>query len=353
MTFLRNCWYMAMWSQDLEPGRIIARRILDEPLALYREADGAVRALVDACPHRFAPLSLGKLLPSGHLQCGYHGLEFDGSGACVRNPHASGRIPTNAFVKSYPVLDKHSALWIWMGDQPADPALIPDFSLLETSSASIVSKREWMRMQANYMLINENLLDLSHASILHGGILGNDEMIPAAIEARQEGRSLFVTRWMPNVPAPALYDQLFNRDGGIVDIWADQRFDVPGCFLNDTGATNPGAPRAQGTGVFGTHFLTPETGSTTHYHFAAVRQNPRTWGEPIDSELRQIVTELRRRAFEEEDKAMIDAQQRNFDDPAIDTDHPVALEVDAGPARCRRLMGELIRQEAAGAQAPT
>ena len=346
MTFLRNCWYMAMWAQDLAPGALVPRRLLDEPLVFYRDADGSVRALIDACPHRYAPLSLGKILPNGHLQCGYHGLEFDGTGACVRNPHASGRIPANASVKAYEVVEKHTALWIWMGDKPADPELIPDFSLLDTSDPAIVSKRDWMRMDANYMLINENLLDLSHATVLHGGILGNDEMIPAKIDVRQDGRRVHVSRWMPGVPAPALYDQLFNRDGGTVDIWADMRFDIPGCFLNDTGATNPGAERQAGTGVFGTHFLTPETESTTLYHFAAVRQNPRSWGEPVDSELRVILTELRRRAFEDEDKRMIDAQQRNFDDPAIDKSKRVVLEVDAGPMRCRRMMEELIAAEA-------
>jgi phenylpropionate dioxygenase-like ring-hydroxylating dioxygenase large terminal subunit len=348
MPFLRNCWYVAFWGQDLSVGELVPRRILDEPLVFYRQEDGIVRALVDACPHRFAPLSLGRLLPNGHLQCGYHGLEFDGAGACIRNPHASGRIPPNARVTSYPVVEKHSLVWIWMGDRPADANLIPDFSLFEKSDPAHVSKRDWMRMNANYMLINENLLDLSHASVLHDGILGNEDMIPAKIDVLQDGRRISVVRFMPDVPVPALYDQLFRRDGRKVDIWAEQRWDCPGCFINDTGATEPGGERAAGTGVYGTHFLTPETESTTHYHFAAVRQNPRSWGEPIDSELRQIVSDLRRRAFEDEDKTIIDAQQRNFDDPAIDTSHPVVLEVDVGPVRCRRLMAELIRAEANG-----
>ena len=350
MAFLRNCWYMAFWSQDIPEQKLVTRRILDEPLVFFRNASCAVSALVDACPHRYAPLSMGRLSADGmQVQCGYHGLVFDGSGTCVRNPHASGRIPPHSTVRAYEVVERHSIAWIWMGDQPADAGLIPDFSLLDEADPADVSHRDWMRMDANYMLINENLLDLSHASVLHAGILGNDEMIPAKIEVRQENRRLWVTRFMPGVPAPSLYDQLFERDGGIVDIWAEQRWDCPGCFINDTGATKPGAPRARGTGVFGTHFLTPETESTTHYHFCAIRQNPRRWGEPVDSEIRSIISNLRRQAFEFEDKAIIDAQQRNLDDPAIDKTHPVVLEVDVGPARCRRMMAEMIEAERATA----
>ena len=348
MTFLRNCWYMAFWSEALEINKLVPRRILNEPLVFFRDVRGHVNALVDACPHRFVPLHLGHVTSSGHIRCGYHGLEFDGSGACVRNPHASGKIPEGASVKSYAVAEKHGIVWIWMGENTPDPSLIPDFSLFDQADPSIVSKREWMLMGANYMLINENLLDLSHASVLHHGILGNDEMIPAEIKVQQSGRQIRVTRWMPGVPAPALYDQLFRRNGGVVDIWADQRFDCPGCFLNDTGATDPGQPRSAGTGVFGTHFLTPETETTTHYHFAAVRQNPISWGEPVDTELKGILSDLRRQAFEYEDKVMIDAQQKNFSDPYLDTSRPVSLEVDLGPAKCRQLMNRLIREESSG-----
>ncbi len=346
MIFLRNTWYMAFWSEALVSNQLVSRRILNEPLVFFRDHHGHVTALVDACPHRFVPLHLGSLTTEGNIRCGYHGLEFNSAGECVRNPHASGKIPPGASVKSYPLLEKHSIIWIWMGEQPPNPELIPDFSIFDTADPAIVSKREWMLMNANYMLINENLLDLSHASVLHHGILGNEEMIPAEIKVQQTGRQIRVSRWMPRVPAPALYDQLYKRDGGIVDIWADQRFDCPGCFLNDTGATDPNMPRTSGTGVYGTHFLTPETEVTTHYHFAAVRQNPISWGEPIDSELKIVLSDLRRQAFENEDKVMIDAQQRTFSDPHIDTSRPVSLEVDIGPAKCRQLMSKLIREEA-------
>jgi phenylpropionate dioxygenase-like ring-hydroxylating dioxygenase large terminal subunit len=73
--WIRNAWYVAAWTHEIEPGRIHARTIIDQPLVLYRTADGGVVALEDRCPHRFAPLSLGRL-EGDALRCMYHGLKF-------------------------------------------------------------------------------------------------------------------------------------------------------------------------------------------------------------------------------------------------------------------------------------
>jgi hypothetical protein len=92
------------------------------------------------------------------------------------------------------------------------------------------------------------------------------------------------------------------------------------------------------------HFLTPETETSAWYHFAAVRQNPRSWGEPLDTEIQQKIADLRRYAFEQQDQAMIRAQQQILSRNGGKF-NPVMLEIDAGPTRYRRIMDELIRQE--------
>jgi hypothetical protein len=142
-----------------------------------------------------------------------------------------------------------------------------------------------------------------------------------------------------------MFDLMYNRDGGRVDFWADMSWSTPASLLNDTGVTAPGDDRSAGVGVYGVHILTPETATTTHYHFTAVRWNPRSWGEPIDSEVRQKLTTLRRFAFEEQDGAIISAQQRAILDPAVDTSRPVLLEIDAGPLRFRRILDGMIQEE--------
>ena len=75
MSFLRNTWYVAAWSGEV--GRTcLARKILGEPVMLYRTAAGKPVALLDRCPHRLLPLSLGTL-QGDTIECGYHGLTFD------------------------------------------------------------------------------------------------------------------------------------------------------------------------------------------------------------------------------------------------------------------------------------
>lgn len=347
MPFLRNAWYVAAWGEHLPAGTLLPRRILGEPVVLFRKEDGGMAALADVCPHRFAPLHQGKLLPGDRLQCAYHGLQFGPSGACVHNPHGSGRIPASARTRSYPVVEKHTLAWIWMGDEEPDPAGIPDFSVLDTASPAVTSKRDWLRMDANYLLITENLLDLSHVSFLHEGILGNEDTIPAKITVQERDGTLRVTRWMPGVRVPGLFDLMFRRDGGRVDHWSSMRWSSPGCMLNDSGVTGTGEAREQGSGIFGTHFLTPETETTTLYHFAAVRQNPRSWGAEVDAEIRAQMSDLRRHAFEDQDKVIIDAQQRNMLDPHADTARPVLLDIDAGPARFRRILDRMIARDQA------
>lgn len=345
MRFLRNSWYMAGWSQDFDPGSLCARQILNEPIMVGRTQAGELFALADICPHRYAPLSQGRLIGGESVECPYHGLRFDKSGRCVYNPHGAGRIPAAARVDSYPIAERHSIAWIWMGDLSPDEALIPDFSVFDEAEPASVSRRDHLVMDANYKLITENLLDLSHVSVLHEGILGNSETFKAEIVVKQQGDTLFVRREMLNVPVPGLFDMMFMRDGGRVDLWADMRWSAPGCMLNYTGVTAPGASRSDGTAIYGTHFLTPETDRSTRYHFAAVRINGRTWGEPIDSEIRSKIAELRRFAFEEQDKRIIDAQQRTIETYGSSLRKPVYIETDAGPLRFHRILENLIARE--------
>src|SRR5262245_13234987 len=89
---LRNAWYGAAWGDDLAEGQLIGRTILQEPVVLYRKSDGHVAALEDRCPHRFAPLHMGKVVGGDRVQCPYHGLEFNSAGAYVLNPHGSKNI---------------------------------------------------------------------------------------------------------------------------------------------------------------------------------------------------------------------------------------------------------------------
>jgi vanillate O-demethylase monooxygenase subunit len=344
MPFLRNAWYAVSWSENLSSDAPIERKILGEPLVFFRNKDG-VAAISNVCPHRYAPLSLGKVIDE-KIECPYHGLQFDKTGRCVFNPHGSGKIPEAAKVKAYTAVEKHTVVWIWMGDEPADLDAIPDFSVLDQAPPELRTKHDYILMNGSYEMIAENLLDLSHTAFLHPGALGNQEMT-RKVESRlvQDGSSITVYRHMPDVPVPTLLDHTFRRDNGRVDHWANMRWSAPSTLLNDTGVCDPGQPTETGTGIFGAHLLTPETETSTHYLFSSVMQNPRSWGEPLDTEIRAQLSEMRRFAFEEQDKVIIDRQQEFITDLGDALPKPVFLESDAGPVRFRRILDGLIAEE--------
>jgi phenylpropionate dioxygenase-like ring-hydroxylating dioxygenase large terminal subunit len=343
--FLRNTWYPALWGDALKPGQTFARRILDEPLVFFRAFDGSVAALVDACPHRFAPLHMGRVLPEGSLQCAYHGLEFDRNGTCVRNPQGNGRIPHGARVKSYAVVERHHMLWIWTGSATPDAALIPDFSALDQGDPALATRLDHIVVDANYLLIVDNLLDLTHLNYLHQGYLSADDAESTEIQSERTGSAIHVHTITRRAEISALLKLLWKPEGGRADIYQDTRWNAPASVLITGGATEPGAMLEAGTGTYGIHLLTPETATTTHYSFAAVRWNPRTWGSQADERIRAQLAELRHKVFEEQDGALLRGQQANLADRSLKTDRPVYLPSDAGPMLMRRTLEQMVLAE--------
>ena len=344
MTYLKNCWYAAMWSEALKVQELTAITLLGEDLVFYRTPDGAPVAMDDMCPHRLAPLRLGKLLPDGGIQCGYHGLEFAPSGECVKNPHGGGRIVKNCKVKTYPLVEKHTLVWIWMGSAVPDESLIPEFNYLDAGSGYDVGRRDTITMDTNYRNIVDNLMDLSHASFLHDGVLGNADTIWADIEITQQGNTVTVQRDMNDVKPPLLRDLLFKRDGAPVNMWAKIRWSPPGAVLNDVGTYAPGDERKNFAGQLGCHILTPAGTDRTLYHTAAARQGPLgAVADEGDEALKLRIAELRRFAFQQRDDPMLKAQQENMrKHPDV---KPILLEIDAGPVRCQRILDKLIAAE--------
>jgi vanillate O-demethylase monooxygenase subunit len=338
--FLRNIWYPVLWSSDVEPGALVDRVVLGEPIVFFRRDDGTPAAIADVCPHRFAPLHLGKHC-GDRIRCGYHGLEFDGSGRCVRNPHGDGKIPVGAAVRSYPVVEKHKILWIWPGSHEPDATRIPDFSVFDDPLPGTQTKFDSIVLGANYELIVDNHMDLSHTAFLHEGLLGNEAQAKGKIAVRQDGDTVYVERYNHDVPAVKVYDTIYRQDGNPFTIWDTMRWDAPGCFLLDTGVHAPGLTRAEGTGYYAAHLLTPETATSTNYLFSAVRQNVHN-GKPPTPEIAAKIGELRRFIFQTQDKVMIEGQQQLIQRFPNATGRGALFGIDAGPARYKRVLRALL-----------
>jgi phenylpropionate dioxygenase-like ring-hydroxylating dioxygenase large terminal subunit len=335
--FLRNVWYMVGWTEELATGRI-ARRIIDLPVVLFRDADGQAVALDDRCPHRFAPLSRGEIT-DGVVTCPYHGLRFDATGVCVGNPY-SARIPNGAQVRNFPVAERDTILWLWAGDRAhADSSLIPDFTFLGNPSQSRTVYGHTL-MHAPYQYGTDNLLDLSHIEFIHRGTFGGRDLIFAGKhEVRQDADTLHSNWWMPNVAAPPMAQARFGVDGR-VDHWLDMRWNAPATMFLEVGATATGTPRESGVTVPQVHIVTPATATTSHYFWAVTRRNDIHSAE-VDARVRKQFTQ----AFDEEDKPIIEAAYANTDGVDFWDRKPVFLGVDAAGARARRIIERMHREE--------
>jgi vanillate O-demethylase monooxygenase subunit len=338
--FLENAWYMAAWSDEVADG-LLRRRLLGEPVLLLRKEDGKPAALIDRCPHRFAPLSFGER-EGDCVVCPYHGLTFDTTGACVRNPF-SDRIPKTAKVRTFRVAERDDIVWLWPGDPHlADEATIPDFSAVRDQPGRKVLRR-YTHVAAPYEFCTDNLLDLSHIEFVHRGTFAGEGVIFSGEHSLfLDGNTLHSNWWMPNVPAPVACRPPF-QEGEEVDHWLDMRWNSPASMKLDIGATLPGRPREDGFHVGGqAHIVTPETQTTSHYFTASARHH-----HIDDTEMDAVLSELFRQAFDVEDKPIIEAAYANLDGGDFWDLKPVSLGVDTGGTRARRMIQKLKKEETA------
>ena len=343
-SFLRNAWYVGAWADEIGDGKLVPRTIMNEPVVLFRKGNGEVAAIEDRCAHRFAPLHMGKIVGGDRIQCPYHGLEFDGRGACVHNPHGTKTIPSRARVKSYPVVEKHKAVWVWMGPAPADAGKVPDFSVLDNVPELHTTKRDSIVIKANYQLIIDNLLDLSHTSYLHEGILGNADTVESENTAEQDGNDVVVGRHATNSIPPGMFAQFWPDHPARVDKFTKMRWMAPSTLRLFTGICTMGAKPETGTGYHAVHMLTPENERSTHYFFTAVRWGVKTTDDKLNRDLQGRIAEMRRFAFEEQDAPVIEAQQQIIEN-AMEPLDPVILAVDVGCVRYKRVLNNMLAAE--------
>ena len=338
MQYLTNVWYVA--ATTLELGlKPFHRTILGTEIVLYRKSDGETAALRDRCAHRFAPLHLGEIKGDA-LQCPYHGLQFGPDGQCVHNPQGAGKITRGARVQSYPVAERHGFVWIWMGAvESAEYSLIPDLSQWEDKPDHI-PVRGYIRPKANYELLTDNLMDLSHALYLHSGGIGSAAIERAKSEVVVAGRSVTSNLWMPDeLPSP-YYSARFNNYQQPVDHWLDMTWRPAAILTLDSGITPTGRPREEGVRGLVAHLLTPETETTTHYFWIHTRSDRRQ-----DLDVSAQIAKALRTAFEREDQPMIEAQQAMMGTSDLWSLRPIFLPADAAAVRVRRTLAELIKEE--------
>lgn len=335
--YLHDTWYMAGWTEDLPAGAMLARRIAGQDIVLYRDGAGQPVALHDRCPHRFAPLSAGKL-EGDALRCGYHGVAFGRSGECVDNPH--GAKVSALCVRSFPAAERHTAIWLWLGDAAlADASLIPDLSFID-AVPPLARIASYLPTAANYELLTDNILDLSHADYLHASSLGG-MMTSAETRCHEDGGKVTVSWEAKDCdPPPAFAAQL--PKGARAHILIAVEWQAPAVMVLTVNVVEAGTPmRAEDTS-YTLHLMTPEDEQNTHYFFC----NTRPYRQE-DAEFTAFLRKTLTYAFSQEDKPMLEAQQGRLGSADFEDLQPVLLGVDKAAALARRSLRTMIANEAA------
>ncbi len=336
--FLRDCWYVIAWDHEIAADALFSRVVLNEPVLVYRLADGRIVALEDRCCHRLAPLSAGRR-EGDAVRCGYHGLKFDAEGRCIEVPGLD-KVPPAARVRSYPIAVRNKWVFVWMGaPERADTALLPDNFSCDDPEWRY--KPGYLHYATDYRLICDNLLDFSHLSYVHEKTLGGSAAIAQAqAEIGSIERGIRVTRRVRDVPAPPFYRR-FREFTTNLDRWFIYDFVLPGTLLMHSGGKPVGRAEDDMRDAVRLHScqtLTPETETSTHYFF----QQSHRAGEG-DERIVQSIYDSLVGAFEE-DRAMITAQARNI---ARDPDaRMLPLAMDAALVRFRALLERELAAEA-------
>ncbi|WP_432260494.1 Rieske 2Fe-2S domain-containing protein [Cupriavidus sp. TMH.W2] len=338
-TFVRNAWYVAAWSHEV--GRqLLARTILGDPVLLYRREDGQPAALVDRCPHKLAPLSLGEL-KGDHVQCGYHGMTFDCTGSCVRVP-GQQNIPPTARVRAYPLHERYNAVWIWMGDPAlADPAAIVEVPRYGEPGWGLVDG-QYLHFRSNYLNITDNLVDPAHTTYVHKKTIGNAAGEDVGVTVEQGDAHVLAYRWIRNAPPVPLVARMGNFRG-VTDRWQYYYLHLPSTSYVDFGSIDAGtepseANKDSGFRSFSFNFLTPETESTTHYFWLHLRNY-----HPGDPKVSADVASLMALTFQE-DADLLAFVQREQERTGVR--EYTRLAIDNAPARIRRMVERLQAAEA-------
>lgn len=342
MPFVRNAWYVAALPDELDGGPM-GRTVLGTPLALFRQPDGTAAALLDICPHRFAALSNGQV-KDGNLQCPYHGLEFDGTGRCVHNPHGNGARPASLNVRCFPLVERDDLIWVWPGDPArADAGAIPDFSCRTDPKRRTVGGVG--HVDCDYKLLVDNLMDLGHAQYVHAANAASDAFDRQVREVIVSEDAIEALMTIPGGTPSVLMAKFLADASGPVDMWNDIRWNQVSALLNFIGVAPVGGTRNESVNSRGTHILTPETETSCHYFYGSSRN----FGLD-DPEIDEVLRAWQRQALNLEDKLVVEAIQQRAGYVRANGLRPAMLACDEAAVRVAREIERLEKLEVASSR---
>ncbi len=327
--YVRNCWYMAAWAEEVQGGGVLSRRLLDKLWLIYRLREGSIAMMEDRCPHRFVALSKGTR-QGDRIICGYHGLGFNAQGECVLSPFPD--VQPKAKIATMPAVERHRGIWFWPGDPAqADSATIPDFTYLESDRPA---QRGHLVIKGNYELMTDNLMDLTHVEFIHRESFGtNGSIFSGKQNVRQAADGAIWNNWDIESAEPPGWAAPLLPAGAKVDQWLHMRWHAPASMDLAIGLAKAGTQRADMIvpPMRNPHIVTPETQSTSHYFY--------------DHAPGEVEAAQAKRVFLEEDEPMIESAHDGLGGRDFWDAMPLILPSDAGAVRARRRLMQLRKAE--------
>lgn len=187
-----NFWYVVALSEQLTAKTVLARTVLGEWLAIFRDEQGQPVALRDCCLHRNSRLSAGTV-KEGQLQCPYHGWRYDGSGTVVAVP-AEGNCPQGTRkALRYATCEQDGYVYVQLASDStveAVPFPMPHYQAAGWSTVRVVN-----RFPNTVTNCAENFIDIPHTASVHPGIFRRSKQQPLAMTVtRQAGRVTAIYR---------------------------------------------------------------------------------------------------------------------------------------------------------------
>ena len=168
---LRDLWYLAALSCDVRRGRLRREMLLGEPVLVGRGRDGKAFALRDICPHRGVPLSAGRVLKQGTVECPYHGWQFGPDGTCAAIPslvEGQDLDPTRIRVRAYPLREQDGLIWVYLsapGRETVQPRSEPPRVPMANVKAPGFVERQIFPCDIDHAVIG--LMDPAHGPYVH------------------------------------------------------------------------------------------------------------------------------------------------------------------------------------------
>ena len=199
-------WVPIGSTRELDPDRPTPIEFLGQKYITYRDNQECWVVLDDACPHRLAPLSEGRIdRDKNVVQCSYHGWEFTSEGKCNRIPQANSDIAekamssTRSSVASYPTFVENQILFVWPWPDDVlmytnDTWRFPE-GIMEGLNPIVSTFTRDLPYGWSHLV--ENLIDPAHVPFAHHGMQGTRmDAIPINMTFPEEkGEAGFSFEW--------------------------------------------------------------------------------------------------------------------------------------------------------------